>query len=113
MQPRIRRRSRTGRPVSERLISVSHLTALEASPEDFVTFAAAAGFNAVGLRISPPQHTPQQWPVAGDLPRARELRRRCDDLGLAVLEIESFSMGPNTDAEALRPGFAAGAALGA
>lgn len=67
-------------------LCVSHLTALDASPETFVQAAAAAGFDAVGLRINPPPYTPDHWPVARDPVRTRRLRQQIDDCGLAVLE---------------------------
>ncbi|NTA13938.1 sugar phosphate isomerase/epimerase family protein [Agrobacterium tumefaciens] len=95
------------------MISVSHLTALDASPEDFICHAADAGFDAVGLRINPPVHTPDQWPVAGDITRAKALRRIADDLGIAILEIETFSIWPDFTIEKLLPGLEAGAELGA
>ena len=47
------------------MISVSHLTALDASPEEFIDGAAAAGFEGVGLRILPPRHAPMQS-IVGD-----------------------------------------------
>ncbi|WP_045016147.1 sugar phosphate isomerase/epimerase family protein [Agrobacterium arsenijevicii] len=95
------------------MISVSHLTALDASPEDFIRHAADAGFDGVGLRINPPAHTPDQWPVAGDIKRAKALRRIADDLGIAVLEVETFSIWPDFAAAKLLPGLEAGAELGA
>jgi len=100
--------SRRGAPV----ISVSHLTALDASPEDFLDAAAAAGFTGVGLRIIPPSHTPDRWPVAGDGPRVRALRRRADDLGMRIFEAESFMATPDLDLDAMKRGFAAAAELG-
>ncbi|WP_107676425.1 sugar phosphate isomerase/epimerase [Agrobacterium sp. LAD9] len=95
------------------MISVSHLTALDAPPEDFIRDAARAGFDAVGLRINPPAHTPDQWPVAGNTQRAKALRRIADDSGIAVLEVETFSIWPDFKLEALWPGLEAGAELGA
>lgn len=92
--------------------SVSHLTALDAPPEAFCLFAADAGFDAVGLRINPPPHTPTQWPVAGDRSRTRDLRQLIDDRGLTVLECEGFSIRPNTEVVAMLPGLEASAALG-
>ncbi|WP_116131414.1 sugar phosphate isomerase/epimerase [Tropicimonas sp. IMCC34043] len=96
-----------------RIVSVSHLTALEASPEDFIDHAAAAGFNAVGLRINPPAHTADRWPVAGDPGRARALRTRADDAGIRIFEVETFSIWPDFDIEKLLPGLEAGAVMGA
>ena len=94
------------------MISVSHLTALDASPEEFIDGAAAAGFEGVGLRILPPRHAPMQS-VVGDQPRVAALRRRADDLGIRIFEAESFGMAADTDVEAMRPALAVAAELGA
>ena len=94
------------------MISVSHLTALDATPEDFLEGAAAAGFDGVGLRIIPPKHTPSQWPVVGDWHRIKALRRQADDLGIRIFEAESFMMEAEVDMGALRRGLEAAAELG-
>jgi sugar phosphate isomerase/epimerase len=95
------------------MISVSHLTALDAPPEEFIDGAAAAGFEGVGLRILPPKHAPQQWPVVGDRPRAAALRRRADDLGIRIFEAESFGIAADTDVALMGPALETAAALGA
>lgn len=96
-----------------RLVSVSHLTALDAAPEAFIDHAAAAGFDAVGLRTNPPAHTPDRWPVTGDPARARALRRRADAAGIRVFEAETFSIWPDFRLEAFLPGLEVAAILGA
>lgn len=96
----------------KKMISVSHLTALDGSPEEFIDAAAAAGFEGVGLRIAPPVHTPDQWPVAGDKIRTRDLRKRADDLGIAVFEAESFMMTANMDFDRIQRGLEAASELG-
>lgn len=95
------------------MLSVAHLTALDLSPEEFLTAAAAAGFEGVGLRILPPPHTPEQWPVAGDRARTRALRQRADDLGIRVLEVEGFPIGPGGSVAGMEIGLEAAAELGA
>lgn len=75
------------------MICVSHLTALDAEPELMVETAARAGFEGVGLRIFPPRHAPDLYPITGDVGRTRELRRRADDLGIRIFEAESFGIG--------------------
>lgn len=100
-------------PARRPALSVSHLTALDAAPEDFVRHAAQAGFEAVGLRINPPPHTPAHWPVAADPRRTAALRRQIDDLGLSVLETEGFGLREDFSLDAVLPGLEASAVLGA
>lgn len=79
------------------MICVSHLTALDAAPEDFVDWAAEAGFDGVGLRILPPKHAPGRYPVAGDMIRCRNLRARAKNAGIRIFEAESFGVDKHTD----------------
>ncbi|MFV0493422.1 MAG: sugar phosphate isomerase/epimerase family protein [Pseudorhodobacter sp.] len=95
------------------MISVSHLTALDAEPEEFISAAADAGFEGVGLRLLPPRHAPKQYPLAGDPVRCHALRQRADDLGIAIFEAESFAMEADTDVDKMLPGLEAAAILGA
>jgi len=95
------------------MVSVSHLTALDAEPEAFITAAARAGFSGVGLRVLPPRHAPLQYPVAVDPPRCKALRAQADDLGITVFEAESFTMEADATLEKFLPGLEAGAVLGA
>ncbi|RDE07884.1 sugar phosphate isomerase/epimerase family protein [Pelagibacterium lacus] len=95
------------------MISISHLTALDASPEDFIDAAAAAGFQGVGLRIQAPRHTPDRWPVAGDLARARSLRQRAADAGISVFEAEAFPIWPETEIADYLAGLQAASEMGA
>ena len=77
------------------MICVSHLTALDAEPEVMIETAAQAGFEGVGLRIFPPRHAPDKYPVTGDIVRTRALRRRADDAGIRIFEAESFGIDGN------------------
>lgn len=95
------------------MISVSHLTALDARPEGLIRAAAAAGFQGVGLRVLPPRHAPGLYPVAGDPVWCRELRKLADDAGIRVFEAESFAMDHDSDVAAMEPGLEAAAVLGA
>src|SRR5690606_21816853 len=74
------------------MICVSHMTALDAEPELMVEAAARAGFDGVGLRIFPPRHAPNQYPITGDAARSKALRRLADDQGIRIFEAESFGL---------------------
>ena len=95
------------------MICVSHLTALDAEPEIFLTAAAEAGFEGAGLRLLPPRHAPRQYPLAVNPPRCRTLRRLADDLGVRVFEAESFAMEADSNVDDFMIGLEAGAVLGA
>ncbi len=68
-------------------LGLSALTVLDAPPPDTVTAAAEAGFDALGVRVFPAGDEPA-WPMIGDTPMLRETRRRLDDTGLVLWDIE-------------------------
>jgi hypothetical protein len=49
-----------------RLLSLAHLTVLDAGPLELIDAAAAGGFDAIGLRIVPPLVGETIVPVVGD-----------------------------------------------
>lgn len=94
------------------MICVSHLTAIDASAEEFIDGAAAGGFEGCGLRVIPPKHAPTT-PIAGDKPRIAALRKRADDLGIRIFEAESFGIDAHTRVADYLPALEAAAELGA
>lgn len=72
---------------------LEHLTLLGVSPPDLVTVAAAAGFEAVGLRLSPATDGERRWPVAPGSAMLAETARRCADTGVTVLDAEAVRLG--------------------
>jgi sugar phosphate isomerase/epimerase len=95
-----------------RLLSLSHLTVLDAAPPDVVAAGAAAGFRAVGLRVWPGGDEPP-YPMIGDTPMVRETLSRLRDTGVRVLDVEVLRVRADSGAdEALRI-LDAGARLGA
>ena len=101
----------TGRAMP--LLSLPHLTMLEASPPEVVRAAAAAGFDAVCLRIFPTMAGEAQHPLIGDTPMMRETRGLLRDTGLHVLDIEAIWLKPDTQPANYVRGFEAAAQLGA
>nr|WP_239522128.1 sugar phosphate isomerase/epimerase [Geodermatophilus sabuli] len=75
-------------------------TVLDARPDDALDAAAAAGFDAFGTRWDP-EHA------------IGSLRRRIDDSGLALLDLEVVRLGPGTPVGHHRPWVDAAAELGA
>lgn len=83
-----------------RLLSLAPLTVLELDPAELVDCAAGAGYDAVGLRLV--RATPQEplRPTIGRTPLIRETKRRLDDSGLRLLDIEVLRLRPETDVRA-------------
>ncbi|MBT2249063.1 sugar phosphate isomerase/epimerase [Arthrobacter sp. BHU FT2] len=75
---------------------------IDVAPPDLVSHAAAAGFNATGIRVYPGGDD-TAWPMlGGNTPMMRETLRRLDDTGLTVLDVEVLRLRPDKDpAEAL------------
>jgi sugar phosphate isomerase/epimerase len=97
---------------SPRLLSLSHLTVLDAAPPDLVVAAADAGFDAVGLRVWPAADEPA-YPMLGDTPMMRETLARLRDTGVQVLDVEVLRLRPESRPEDALRILDAGARLGA
>jgi sugar phosphate isomerase/epimerase len=95
------------------LISLAHLTILDADPVMLIDAAAGAGFGAVGLRIVPPLPTDTIIPVLDDLPLQRQIKGRVRDTGVGILDVEAIWLTPRTEVGALLPALDLGADLGA
>lgn len=78
-----------------RELSISHLTALDATPPELVSAAAGAGFDAVGIRVWPASTEPA-YPMLGDTPMMRETLRRLGDSGVRVLDVEVLRLRPDS-----------------
>jgi sugar phosphate isomerase/epimerase len=91
---------------------IEHLTLLDVAPPDFVTLAAEAGFDAVGLRIAPATDDEQPWPMSPGSPMLAQTVRRCRDTGVTVLDTEAIRLGPEHPVRAV-PVLETAAALGA
>jgi sugar phosphate isomerase/epimerase len=97
----------------KREISLAHLTLIDASPAELVEIAAGAGFDAVGLRISPAGPDDEPYAVAPSSTLLRETRRRMEDTGVRVLDVEVARLEPGTDVRAFGPVIETAAELGA
>ena len=84
----------------------------DAAPLDYVEAAAAAGYRHVGLRLNRSPGLPFQ-PVLGNASLIRELKASLAGAGLAVFDIYSFYLEPQTDVTAFTPAIELGAELGA
>ncbi|PRC42272.1 AP endonuclease, partial [Mycobacterium sp. ITM-2017-0098] len=79
-----------------RPISLAPLTVLELSPPELVACAADAGYDGVGLRLIRATEDEPLRPTIGKTPMIRETRRRLQDTGLFLLDIEVLRLRPDT-----------------
>lgn len=96
-----------------RILSLAHLSILDAVPPDVVSAAAAAGFDAVNLRLVPARDGEAQHPMIGDTPMRRETLARLRDTGVTVNDVEVVWLRPDTRADAYAGMFETAARLGA
>ncbi|WP_158926304.1 sugar phosphate isomerase/epimerase [Acidisphaera sp. S103] len=95
------------------MLSLAHLTVLDAHPLELIDAALAGGFDALGLRIVAPMPTDTIVPVIGDEPLIRSIEERLDATGRRIFDIEAVWLMPHTDVAALEPALALGSRLGA
>jgi sugar phosphate isomerase/epimerase len=91
-------------------LSLDHLTIFDVSPPELVEIAADLGFPYVSLWTAAP--------LKGDFPmltdaNMRETRRRLDDAGVRLGNMECFNLTPELVVEDFRTAVALGAELGA
>ena len=94
------------------LRSIAYLTVSGAEPIEQIETAAAAGFDAVGLRVVAPLGLPLAYPIAGNPPLIREIQRACERTGVRVLDSEVFTLTPQTVVSDFVPALAAAAEIG-
>jgi sugar phosphate isomerase/epimerase len=93
------------------VISLAALTVLDAGPVGQIRAAAAAGFDAVGLRLNP--LVPSDATIVGNRRAEAEVIRQLSGTGLSVLEIGVFPLRPDTDPDRLEPIISFSASIGA
>ena len=86
-----------------RVAGLEHLTLLGVAPPELVTVSAAAGFGAVGLRVSPATDDERPWPMAPGSAMLAETALRLADTGIAVLDVEAIRLRPWPGPSRLRP----------
>ena len=78
-----------------RLLSLAHLTVLDATPPELVSVAAAAGFRNVGIRLTAtPSVGEPPYDILRNGPVLRETLRRLADTGVSVLDTEFLRFEP-------------------
>lgn len=98
--------------LEQNLRSIAYLTVNGAEPIEQIEAAAAAGLDAVGLRVVAPLGLPLAYLIAGDTARIREIRRATERTGVRVLDSEVFTLAPDTNVNDFVPALAAAAEIG-
>lgn len=93
-------------------IGLDFLTAMELSAPELVSLAARHGIHRVNLLVQPFPPLPY-YHLLGDTGTRRRTLERCRDCGVDVEMVEPFLVDEHTDPLDFRPGFEAGAYLGA
>lgn len=87
----------------QHLLSLAFLTVQGCPPLEHVKCAAAAGYDAAGLRLIAPHGLALAHPIVGNGSLIRELRAAAADLGISFLDGEVFTLRPETDVEEWLP----------
>jgi hypothetical protein len=84
-------------------LSLAHFTVIDADPLMLIDVGAAAGFDAVGMRIVPPPGAAPIVPVVGDPDMQRRIKARLAATGMKILDMEAVWLLPETDLSSLAP----------
>lgn len=84
-------------------LSLAYLTVFGCPPVEHVQAAAAAGYDAAGLRLIAPHGLELAHPIVGDKALIRQIKAVAADLGVSFLDGEVFTLLPQTDVEAWLP----------
>ncbi len=93
------------------MLSLHHLTSLDATPGALVEIAARLGADAVSLFVEMPVAARRHYPMV-DPAGAAGLGRRLSDAGLGIGTLEVFALDSDADPRRFEPALAAGRLLG-
>ena len=94
-------------------LSLAYLTVNGAHPVEHIEAAAAAGFDAAGLRILAPSHVPMAHAVIGNKPMIPTSGALASGPASRILDIEVFTLGANPDGGVFLPALETAAQIGA
>src|SRR5688572_26460404 len=75
--------------------SLAYLTVIGATPIEQIEIAAAAGYDYVGLRVTPVVPGEHITPLADDPRMLQQLTSRLAGAGVQVLDVELARLGPD------------------
>ncbi|WP_252406623.1 hypothetical protein, partial [Acinetobacter pittii] len=73
-----------------RLLSLAHLTVIDAGTLELIRAAAAGGFDHAGLRIVAPTASDSIVPVIGDQAMIRAILAEMAATGVGILDVEAI-----------------------
>ncbi len=95
-----------------RPLCLDFLTAIEASPPELATLAAANGCESISIMVHPAPGVPD-YGMNSATPMRRETLKRCRDLGVSIDTVEGFFLTPETDIAGYRSSLESAGVLGA
>ncbi|HTJ65567.1 MAG TPA: hypothetical protein VL899_17325 [Alphaproteobacteria bacterium] len=95
-----------------RPLCLDFLTAIEATPPELATLAAANGCESISILVHPAPGVPD-YGMNADTPTRRQTLSRCHDLGIAIDMIEGFFLTAENDIADYRSSLESGGILGA
>src|ERR1700744_3630528 len=102
--------------IEGREVALAILAMLDVPPPEVVDVAAAAGYDAITLRLAGSNREradePESHPLIGDTPTRQATVRRLRETGLGVLDVEVLRLRPETEAPPVRPMLESAQALG-
>jgi sugar phosphate isomerase/epimerase len=93
------------------MFSLSSLTVLPCSPLEQIDAAAAAGYDAIGLRLA--RSAPSDVDILADHKLQRAIKGRLEKTGIRVFDVEVARIAPSSDLDPLEPLLSFAGELGA
>lgn len=94
-------------------LGLAFLTVDGAHPVEEIEAAAAAGFDAAGLRLVAPSGVALKHEIIGNAPLIREIRHAMRQTGVALLDADALGLAATTDMDHFRRAVDTAAELGA
>lgn len=96
-----------------RPLTLGYLTLEDVPPAELVGVAAAAGFEAVGIRITGRKKDDPYFPIVGHRQSVQDIKRRLNDTGIKLSNIGAYYVTPDIAADDFAPIVDIAAELGA
>lgn len=109
---RVTNRIEAARREGRNPLSLAHLSMIDVDHLTLIKAAEAGGFDGVGLRIVAPPHTPLVREILHNRQAIAEVKAALRETGIAVSDVETFALRPDTRVADYRAGLELAADLG-